>query len=72
MTLVAVAGIATNFCVLTTATDALCHDFKTVILEDCTAAFSLEIHESCLGAYRRNPLYPLFQLMTGTQLLEQL
>ena len=33
--LCAVSGIATNFCVLTTAMDALCHDFKTVILEDC-------------------------------------
>ncbi|MBN2707158.1 MAG: cysteine hydrolase [Deltaproteobacteria bacterium] len=72
VTLLAVAGIATNFCVLTTAMDALCHDFQAVILEDCTAAFSRDIHEYCLAAYRRNPLYPLFQIMTATQLLEQI
>ncbi len=44
VTLCAVAGITTNFCVLTTALDALCCDFKAVILEDCTMASSEKIH----------------------------
>lgn len=65
---VAVAGIATNFCVLTTAMDALCNDFKAVILEDCCAAFSPEIHQQCLNCYRRNPLYPLFQIQDSETL----
>ena len=69
---IAVVGIATNFCVLTTAMDALCHDFKAVIVDDCTAAFSQEIHEQCLAGYRRNPLYPLFQAMNSQYLLETL
>lgn len=72
VTLLAVAGIATNFCVLTTAMDALCHDFKAVILEDCSAAFSREIHNSTLVAYRKNPLYPLFRIMTTAELQNEL
>ena len=63
ITLLAVAGIATNFCVLTTAMDALCHNFKAVILEDCSTAFSQEIHDQTLALYRKNPLYPLFKIM---------
>ncbi len=70
VTLCAVAGIATQFCVLTTAIDALCHDFKAVILSDCTASHSAQIHEQTLALYRRNPLYPLFQVLTGRDLIE--
>ena len=65
ITLCAVAGIATNFCVLTTAMDALCHDFKAVLLEDCSTAFSQKMHEQCLDLYRKSPLYPLFRVMTS-------
>ena len=72
ITLCAVAGIATPFCVLTTAMDALCHDFKAVILENCAAAFSDDLHQQTLGIYRRNPLYPLFRIMTSTQLMNEL
>lgn len=68
----AVAGIATNFCVITTVMDALCHDFKAVLLEDCSAAFSADIHEKTLDLYRRNPLYPLFRVMTSEALAEEL
>ena len=69
VTQIAVVGIATNFCVLTTAMDALCHDFKAIIVDDCATAFSQEIHEQCLNTYRRNPLYPLFQIMNSMELL---
>jgi nicotinamidase/pyrazinamidase len=72
VTLCAVAGIATPFCVLTTAMDALCHDFKTVILEDCSTAFSQDLHEQTLDIYRRNPLYPLFRVMTSIELIGEL
>ncbi|MCK4767761.1 MAG: cysteine hydrolase, partial [Desulfobacula sp.] len=72
ITLCAVAGIATNFCVLTTAMDALCHDFKAVLLEDCSTAFSEQIHAQCLDMYRRNPLYPLFRVMTSDELISEL
>jgi len=72
VTLCAVAGITTNFCVLTTAMDALCCNFKTVILEDCTTAATESIHLQTLDLYRKNVLYPLFRIMTSRQLLDEL
>lgn len=72
VTACAVAGIATNFCVLTTVMDALCHDFKAVLLEDCSAAFSQEIHEQTLACFRHNPLYPLLRVMTSNDLGREL
>jgi len=72
ITLCAVGGIATNFCVLTTVMDAVCHDFKAVLLEDCSTAFTQSLHEHTLDIYRRNPLYPLLKISTATRLLEEL
>lgn len=72
VTLCAVSGIATNFCVLTTVMDALSHDFKAVLLEDCSAAQSEKIHEQTLDTYRRNPIYPLLRVLTSSQLAEDL
>ncbi len=69
VTLCAVAGIATNFCVLSTAFDAVCHNFKTVILEDCSAAASPEIHQTTLSLYRKNPISPLLQVMDSNSFL---
>jgi len=72
VTLCAVAGIATHFCVLTTIMDAICHDFKAVLLQDCTAAFSKNIHEQTLSLYRRNPLYPLLRIASSSDLVMEL
>jgi len=68
VTLCAMAGITTNVCVLATVMDALSHDFKSVLLEDCTASSSREIHETTLGLYRRNPLYPLLRVTSSVRL----
>jgi nicotinamidase-related amidase len=68
----AVAGIATSFCVLATAMDAVCHNFETVILEDCSAAFSKDAHNQCLDLYRKNPLDPLFRILTSSELIAEL
>lgn len=72
VTLVATAGIATSFCVLTTAMDAICCDFKSVLLEDCTASWSEENHSQTLSLYRRNPLFPLFRVATSSELARDL
>ena len=72
VSLCAVAGIATNFCVLSTIFDAIASDFRAVLLEDCTAAFSEEIHTRTADNYRRNPLYPLFRVCTSTELAAEL
>lgn len=72
VTLCAVAGISTHFCVITTVMDAICHDFKAVILEDCCAAFTEEIHRQTLNSYRRNPLYPLLRVSTSDDISREL
>ncbi|MCF8109379.1 MAG: cysteine hydrolase [Desulfohalobiaceae bacterium] len=71
VTLCAVAGIATHFCVLTTALDAVCHDFKAVLLEDCSADYSAELHEKTLSLYRRNPLQPLLRVMRSEEFVQE-
>ncbi|MBN1105024.1 MAG: cysteine hydrolase [Deltaproteobacteria bacterium] len=72
VTLCAVAGIATNYCVLTTALDSICCDFRTVILEDCTAAISEGIHAETLNLYRRGALHPLLRVVSSRDLLSEL
>jgi nicotinamidase/pyrazinamidase len=72
ITLCAVAGIATNFCVLTTVMDAISHGFKAALLEDCSAALDKNIHQQILAVYRRNPLYPLLRVMTSSELVADL
>jgi len=72
VTMCAVAGITTNFCVLATVMDCICYDFKTALLEDCCAAATEEIHMSILRCYRKNPLYPLLKICTSSELLKEL
>jgi nicotinamidase/pyrazinamidase len=72
VTLCAVAGITTNFCVLTSALDAICCDFKTVILEDCTMASSEKVHQQTLDTYRKSVLFPLLRVMNSQELLSEL
>ena len=72
VSLCAVGGISTHFCVLTTVLDAICHDFKSVLLEDCSAASSKQLHEQTLDNYRRNPLYPLLRVAKSTDLIDEL
>ena len=72
VTLCAVGGISTHFCVLTTVMDAICNDFKAVLLEDCSAAYSREVHQQTLDCYRRNPLYPLLRVASSHELGKEL
>ena len=72
VTLCAVGGISTHFCVLSTVMDAICHDFKAVLLADGSAAPDESIHESTLSGYRRNPLFPLLRVMTVDELAGEL
>jgi len=65
-------GIATHWCVLSSAFDALSNDFQAIILEDCCASFSIEIHRNCLDIYRNNPLFPLFRVMRSEDLMAEI
>lgn len=67
---VLVTGIATPICVMTTALDAVSHDFSAVIVEDCCAAHRSRDHEALLDAYRMTPLYPLLQVLSSERCLE--
>lgn len=69
---VAVGGIATHFCVLATAFDAVCHDFRSVILEDLCAAYKKEVHDNTLNAYRYSPIHPLLTVSTSSEFTAQL
>jgi len=66
---VAIGGINTHFCVLATAFDAVCHDFTTIILEDISAAYKKEIHQSFVDAYRYSAIYPIFRVMKSHEFL---
>ena len=72
VSLCAVGGMATHFCVLTTVLDAICHDFKAVFLEDCSASVSKQVHAQTLDSYRRSPLYPLLRVEKSTDLVGEL
>jgi nicotinamidase-related amidase len=67
---VLVCGIATPFCVLTTALDAVCHDLRAVIVEDCCAAARRGEQEAVLGCYRRSALHPLLGVLPLDEALE--
>lgn len=68
---VALTGITTPVCVLATALDGLSHDFKVIIIEDCCAAQSKEIHQSTVELYKKIPLHPFLRLMTSEQFLSE-
>lgn len=69
---VAVAGITTHFCVLTTALDAVALDLRAVLVEDCCAAPTPQMHAAALDLYRRNPLWPLLRVMPLADYLPEL
>ena len=72
VTLCAVAGIATPFCVLTTAMDSIAHDFRTVIVSDSSAATTEKVHEDTINLYRKTALFPLLSVKTSEELLSDL
>jgi len=68
---VAVGGINTHFCVLATAFDAICNDFYTIILENLSASYKKEIHQSFIETYRHSALFPIFRVMTSREFLDE-
>src|SRR4030042_1354662 len=68
---IVVTGMTTEFCVLMTAFDGLCHDFSVIILENCTASRTKELRKGCLNLYRENVLDPLLRIMTLDEFLKE-
>lgn len=68
---VAVGGISTHICVLTTVLDAVALDFKAVLLEDCCAAHAPEIHDRTIEIYGKTPLYPLLRIQPSDEFIHE-
>jgi nicotinamidase/pyrazinamidase len=61
---VVIGGISTEVCVLSTAYDAICHDFNVIVLDDCCASRFPETRDRVLYLLRKTPLYPLLKVMS--------
>jgi nicotinamidase-related amidase len=61
---IVISGVTTQFCVLMTALDGVCHDFRVIVLEDCCTSHRLETHRATVEIYKQSPLEPLLQFMT--------
>jgi nicotinamidase-related amidase len=59
---VLISEVVTNFCIYTTAREAADYGFQVVLMEDCCAAWSPEIHEVTLKS---------FGLLTGFILMHE-
>ncbi|MGZ3537939.1 MAG: cysteine hydrolase family protein [Thermodesulfobacteriota bacterium] len=68
---IVVTGVTTEVCVLMTLMDGLCHDFSAILLEDCCASRTEELHQGCLGLYRDFALYPLLRIITLEEFLKE-
>jgi len=69
--MIVVTGVTTEVCVLMTALDGFCHDFYVILLEDCTASRTPEVHQACLSSYRDFALYPLLRIMNLEEFLKE-
>lgn len=69
---IAVAGISTPVCVLSTLLDGIAHDFRVIMLEDCCAAYRRQDHEAIVKLYVRGAMYPLLQAMPLVEFLSTL
>ena len=69
---IVVGGIATEVCVIMTALDGIGNGFKTIILSDCCASYTEEIHHKTLSLYQKSPLRPLFKIMTLAEFISSL
>jgi nicotinamidase/pyrazinamidase len=68
---IVVTGLTVEVCVLMTAMDGLSHDFSVILLEDCSASRSKEVHQGCLNLYRDFALSPLLRIMTLNEFLKE-
>ena len=69
---VALCGITTPYCVLTTALDAVSNDFYSIILRDCTASPNQEVQNTILELYSNGPLFPLLRVLDSRRFIEEL
>ncbi len=69
---VVITGINTQVCVYATAMDSVCHDFYTIVLEDCTASGDREIHQKAIEVLRQSGLFPLLRVVASEEFLKEI
>ncbi len=69
---IVVGGIATEACVTMTAFDGISNDFRAIILSDCCASYTTEIHDKVLRLHQKLPLQPLLKIMTLIEFISSL
>ena len=62
---VVLTGVITQGCVESTARDAMFHDYYTVVMEDCVATYSRDLHEASLKVMRSR-----FDVLPSAELIE--
>jgi nicotinamidase/pyrazinamidase len=65
---IAIAGINTEFCVLSTAIDGISNDLNVVLISDCTASSNRKIHETMISILSS---YPLLRVRTAEEFLAE-
>jgi nicotinamidase-related amidase len=68
---VAVTGLATHVCILSTVLDAVASDFRAIMIEDCCCAHSPEIHEGIVKIYGKSLLAPLIRIVSSSELIDE-
>lgn len=66
---IAVTGLTTEVCVLSTVLDGLANDFNSVLISDCCASRSRETHHAVVAAFSRFPTYPTLRVRTAVEFL---
>ncbi len=68
---IVVVGISTHICVLTTVIDAVALDFNAILLKDCCAAHTPDIHNGVIQIYEKTPIYPLIKIMSSEEFINE-
>jgi len=68
---IAVTGLTTEVCVLSTLLDGLANDFNSVLISDCCASRSRDTHNAIITAFSRFPTYPTLRVRTAEEFLAE-
>ncbi len=69
---VVISGITTQVCIYATAMDSVCHDFYTIVLEDCSASRNREVHQRSINVLKQSGLFPLLRVMSSGEFLKEI
>jgi len=68
---VVITGINTHVCVYSTAIDSVCNDFYTIVLEDCTASRTSELHQKSIEVLKHSGLSPILRVLSSEDFFKE-